>query len=121
MAERFENFSTVPVVRISHGDDEMETAAPSGAHSNLGVSASAGCLVGAVDVGGDFKKVDQQVRNVLHQPFADIFELERDVLEAATERKAQCRIFPSPPFSTTQNETLRHSRLSACAIRRAAF
>src|SRR5262245_1161857 len=109
------------MVRISHRDDETKAATPSRTHANPGVTASTGRLIGAIDVGGDFNKIDQKVRYVSDQPPADIFEFESNVLRSPVEGKTQDRIFARSLCSTAQNETLRHGRLSACAIPREAF
>jgi hypothetical protein len=70
----------VPVIRVSHRDDEAKATAPVSTHSNLCFTASTGRLVGAVDVCGNLNKVYEQARNIPDQFFADVFEFESDVL-----------------------------------------
>jgi hypothetical protein len=65
---------------MSHRDDKAKFAAPVSPHSCLRIAASAGRLVGTVNVGGNFNEINQKVWNIRDEPFADVFQFERDVL-----------------------------------------
>jgi hypothetical protein len=70
---------------ISYRNDEPEIAAPINAHRPLLRSASTNGLVGTVNVAGDFYQVAQLVGYVSHEPSADVFEPESDVLRCAAQ------------------------------------
>src|ERR1700722_9614482 len=100
---------------MSHWDDEAKIATPVRTHCGLRLSSSARCLVGAVNVGGNFDKVDQTGRNACHKPLANVFEFKRDVLRAPIKGKPQRRISSSRHRPAAQHETLRHRRLYVAA------
>ena len=106
------------MIRISHWDDESKAAAPVRTHSNLRWTTSTYRLVSAVDVCSNFDEVDKQAWNVPDHFLADVFQLERDVLCSTAQGKPQRRSSAGPLCSSTEDETLRHWRLSAFAIRR---
>jgi hypothetical protein len=70
----------IPLIRISHWNDEAKAATPVCTHSNLDWTTSACCLIGAVDVCGNLNQIDEQVRDIPDHFLADVFQLECDVL-----------------------------------------
>jgi hypothetical protein len=51
----------IPVIRISHRNDEAKTTTPVCTHSNPDWATSGCCLIGAVDVCGNLNQIDDQV------------------------------------------------------------
>src|ERR1700730_9848771 len=100
----------IPMLRMSHRNDEAKAATPVCTHSSLRRTASASCLIGAVDGCGNLNQIDEQVRDIPDHFLVVSFQLKGDVQcsAAQTQAKPQRRISAGPLCSATENETLRH-------------